>query len=188
MNETKVLRRDARDNVARIRAAALEIFLAKGLDAPLEAIARSAGVSAGTLYNRFGSREGLIDAVVPDVAGARLHELGQRVLAKTSPRARLEAFVDGMIDLQVHDPALNDAILRRFPDAVALLGVCDRASELGRQLVDEAHADGSLAPEFTADDVFALLWLAGTASRELAAPSRWRRVIDRALAAAWTAG
>lgn len=186
MTETKALRRDARDNIARIHAAATEIFLAKGLDAPMEEIARGAGVSAGTLYNRFGSREGLIDAVVPDVVRERLQELGQRVLAHESPRARLECFVNGMIDLQAHDPALNDAILRRFPDAVALLGVCERASELGQQLVDEAHADGSLSPDFTAVDVFALLWLAGTASHEPAVPSQWRRVIDRALASAWT--
>lgn len=185
MSETRTLRRDARDNVARIRSAALEIFLSKGLGAPLDEIARSAGVSAGTLYNRFGSREGLIDAVVPEVAGARLHELGQRVAAGTSTRARLETFVHGMIDLQVHDPALNDAILRRFPGAVALVDVCDRAGELGTRLVDEAHADGSLVPEFTADDLLALLWLAGTASREPAAPGSWRRVVDRALASAW---
>jgi AcrR family transcriptional regulator len=186
MTESKTLRRDARDNAAKLRAAALDLFLAQGLDAPLNEIARVAGVSVGTLFNRFGSREGLIDAVIPDIAGRRLQDLGAAVLAEETPRKRLEAFVHGMIDLQHDDPALNDAILRRYPDAVALLGVCDRSTALGRDLVREAHADGSLSLDFTEDDLFSLLWLAGTASRAEAAPAGWARIINRALESAWT--
>ena len=186
MTESKTLRRDARDNAAKLRAAALDLFLTQGLDAPLNEIARVAGVSVGTLFNRFGSREGLIDAVIPDIAGRRLQELGTAVLTEESPRKRLEAFVRGMIDLQHDDPALNDAILRRYPDAVALLGVCDRSTALGRDLVREAHADGSLSLDFTEDDLFSLLWLAGTASRDEAAPEGWVRIINRALESAWT--
>ncbi|MEU0358086.1 TetR/AcrR family transcriptional regulator [Streptomyces cyaneofuscatus] len=63
--QSKALRRDARDNVAKLRAAALEVFTAKGLGAPLEETAKAAGVSVGTLYNRFGPREALIDSVIP---------------------------------------------------------------------------------------------------------------------------
>ena len=186
LTQPRSLRRDARDNIAKLRAAALDIFLAKGLDAPLEEIARTAGVSIGTLYNHFGSREGLIDAVVPDVAGSRLQALGVIVLAKETPRERLEAFALGMMKLQHDDPALNDAILRRYPDAVALLGVCDSSTTLAQTLVRDAHADGSLSDEFTEDDLFCMLWLAGTASREPDAPAGWTRVIERALQAAWT--
>ena len=185
MKESKTLRRDARDNAAKLRTAALELFLAQGLDAPLNEIARMAGVSVGTLFNRFGSREGLIDAVIPDVAGRRLQELGTAVLTKETPRERLEAFVHGMIDLQHDDPALNDAILRRYPDAAALLGVCDRSTALGQDLVREAHADGSLSPDFTEDDLLNLLWLAGTASRDESAPPGWVRILSRALESAW---
>ena len=92
----------------------------------------------------------------------------------------------GMIDLQIQDPALNDAILHRFPEAVALLGICDASSKLGQDLVDQAHADGSLSSDFVAEDLFALLRLAGTASREPAAPGGWRQVLDRTLLSAWT--
>ena len=185
MAEQRTLRRDARDNVAKLQAAARDVFLARGLDAPLDEIAHAAGVSIGTLYNRFGSREALIDAVVPDVAGARLAALGSVVLAKSTPRERLEAFVLGMLDLQAADPALNDAVLRRFPDATALVGICDTSTTLGQDLVRDAHADGSLAPEFTEEDLVALLWLAGVASRDPTAPSRWRDVLEQALQAAW---
>jgi AcrR family transcriptional regulator len=186
MAEPKVLRRDARDNAAKLRTAALDVFLAKGLDAPLDEIAQAAGVSIGTLYNRFGSREGLIDAVVPEVAGTRLQTLGLAVLEKPTARERLGTFVQGMIELQQADRALNDAILRRYPDAVALLGVCDISTKLGQDLVRDAHNDGSLSPDFTEDDLFALLWLAGTASRDPDAPAGWQRLITRALDSAWT--
>ena len=186
MAEPRSLRRDARDNAAKLHAAALDIFLAKGLDAPMNEIARAAGVTVGTLYHRFGSREGLIDAVIPDIAGARLQALASAVMAHRTPRQRLEAFVHGMIELQRDDPALNDAILRRYPGAVALLGICDQSAALGRKLVRDAHGDGSLSPDFSEDDLFCLLWLTGIASREPGAPAGWRRVIDHALASAWT--
>lgn len=186
MTRSKNVRRDARENLEKLRAAALEIFLAKGLDAPLEEIARTAGVSIGTLYYRFESREALIDAVIPDVAASKLQALGAVVLAKDTPRQRLDAFVHGMIELQHDDPGLNDAILRRYPDAVALLEVCEHSVALGQTLVVDAHADGSLSPEFTEDDLFSLLWLAGIASRDPGAPTGWRRVIEQALEAAWT--
>ena len=186
MNGEKVLRRDARRNIEKLHAAALEIFSSRGLSAPLEDIARHAGVSIGTLYNRVGSREALIDAVIPAVAGEKLKDLTQLALAEPSSRGRLERFVAGMIDLQLEDPALNDAMLRRFPDAIALITACDRSVELGRDLVDAAHRDGSLSLDFTHDDLMALLWMAGTTSRESGAPSGWRRVLDRSLAGAWT--
>ena len=187
MTESKRLRRDAQDSVAKLRGAALDIFLAKGLDASLHEIARGAGVSIGTLYHRFGTREALIDAVIPDIAGSRLQALGATVMAQGTPRQRLKAFVHGMIKLQRDDPALNDAVLRRYPDAAALVGVCDRSTELGQTLVRDAHSDGSLSPDFTEDDLFSLLWLAGIASRDPHAPTGWQRVIEGALEAAWTA-
>jgi AcrR family transcriptional regulator len=186
VSETKTLRRDARDNVAKLQAAARDVFMAKGLDAPLDEIARAAGVSIGTLYNRFGSREALIDAVIPEIAGARLQALEASVVSTSGAREQLEVFVTGIIDLQLADPALNDAILRRFPDATALAGVCDIASALGADLVRQAHQDGALSPDFTSEDLFALLWLAGTAGRAESAPPRWRRVVEQALRAAWT--
>jgi len=185
MPEQRTMRRDARANVEKLHAAALATFTERGLGAPLEDIARAAGVSIGTLYNRVGSREALIDAVIPTIAGEKLLALKASVDAQPTPRARLERFVHGMVDLQLEDPALNDAMLRRFPEAAALISTCDRSMDLGHRLVAEAHDDGSLSDGFTSDDLLAIIWLAGTASRDAGAPGGWRRVIDRSLAAAW---
>jgi AcrR family transcriptional regulator len=187
VTKTQGLRRDAQANLDKLHAAALAVFSRRGLSAPLEDIAREAGVSIGTLYNRVGSREALIDAVVPDVAGEKLRALTERTLRQQSPRARLETFITEMIDLQLSDPVMNDAMLRRYPDATALITACERSTALGKALVEEAHAAGALSGDFTADDLMAVLWMAGTASRDPAAPDGWRRVVDRGITAAWTA-
>jgi hypothetical protein len=39
----------------------------------------------------------------------------------------------------------------------------------------------------SADDLITVLWMAGTASHDPAAPAGWRRVVDRSIASAWTA-
>jgi hypothetical protein len=49
-----------------------------------------------------------------------------------------------------------------------------------------AHREGSLSPDFTADDLANLLWLAGIANRDSSSTTAWRRIIDRAVASAWT--
>ena len=185
MTQERPLRRDARANLEKLHTAALAVFSRRGLSAPLEDIAREAGVSIGTLYNRGGSRESLIDAVIPAVMGERLKALTEHTLAQPTPRARLERFISEMIELQLSDPAMNDAILRRFPDATALINACERSVSLGERLVDYAHAAGVLSPDFTSEDLMAVLWMVGTASHTPEAPTGWRRVVDRSIAAAW---
>jgi AcrR family transcriptional regulator len=50
------LRADARQNHARLLVAAADAFAEKGADAPLEDIAKRAGVGIGTLYRHFPTR------------------------------------------------------------------------------------------------------------------------------------
>ncbi|WP_245745944.1 TetR/AcrR family transcriptional regulator [Nocardia altamirensis] len=57
------MRADARRNYERIVETAREAFAEHGPDAPLDDIARRAGVGAGTLYRHFPNREALIEAV-----------------------------------------------------------------------------------------------------------------------------
>src|SRR6201989_1403982 len=57
------LRADARQNHARLIGAATEAFGEHGADAPLEDIARRAGVGIGTLYRHFPTRLDLQSAV-----------------------------------------------------------------------------------------------------------------------------
>ncbi len=60
------LRADARRNREQIVDAACALFAERGPDAPMEEIARRAGVGVGTLYRRFPDREALVRAVALD--------------------------------------------------------------------------------------------------------------------------
>src|SRR5699024_11493271 len=63
------LRSDARRNRQRILCAARESFAERGLDAPVSAIARRAGVGIATSYRRFPTR----DAIVAEVFADQFH-------------------------------------------------------------------------------------------------------------------
>lgn len=65
--EVRPLRRDAADNRRRLLAAAETVFAAHGLDAPVEEIARVAGVGMGTLYRRFPTKDALITELVREL-------------------------------------------------------------------------------------------------------------------------
>ncbi len=57
------VRADARRNVDALLEAALAVFAASGVDAPVREIAEKAGVGVGTLYRHFPQRSDLVAAV-----------------------------------------------------------------------------------------------------------------------------
>ncbi len=61
--EARPLRADARRNHDALLVSAGEVFTERGVDVPLEDIARRAGVGIGTLYRHFPTRDALIEAV-----------------------------------------------------------------------------------------------------------------------------
>ena len=58
------MRADAARNRAKIVDAAREVFREKGYDAPLDDVAKLAGVGPGTLYRHFPNRDSLVDAIM----------------------------------------------------------------------------------------------------------------------------
>ena len=58
------MRADAQRNRDRIVEVARAVFRQKGYDAPLDEIARQAGVGPGTLYRHFPTKDALLDAVM----------------------------------------------------------------------------------------------------------------------------
>ncbi|MFC5121874.1 TetR/AcrR family transcriptional regulator [Amycolatopsis halotolerans] len=81
---SKPLRADAARNRDKLLAAATRAFGEHGLDAPLEQIARSAGVSIGTLYAHFPTRDAFVDAILPAQLAA-LDDLATKALAEPDP-------------------------------------------------------------------------------------------------------
>src|SRR4051794_32627452 len=68
------LRADARRNREQLLEAARDVFVEHGPNAPLDEIARRAGVGIATLYRRFPDRESLMRAVVLDVLARVGHQ------------------------------------------------------------------------------------------------------------------
>ncbi|MFE2431289.1 TetR/AcrR family transcriptional regulator [Streptomyces sp. NPDC059373] len=173
------LRRDAQRNLEKLTAAAVDVFQVRGLGAPLEEIAQRAGVSIGTLYNRFATREALIDAVIPELVTPRLEAAAEHARACADPWEGFVLYVEEIGEMQAGDPALNDIVSRRFPYTARLMEVCDQQIAQTKQLVERAQHHGSLRPDFVPEDLPLLIW--SNAAMIHAAggvrPDIWRRGI-----------
>ncbi|UNB54652.1 TetR/AcrR family transcriptional regulator [Mycolicibacterium sp. YH-1] len=159
MPTQRALRADARRNREKLLEAAQVEFQERGLGAPLEAIAARAGVSIGTLYNRFPTREDLIDAALPALLAQTLEDLTERALSADSAWDRFATFIFGLCDLQAGDHAFSDAMCTTRYASPAIEQICHASLELGSRLIAGAQADGSLRADVTVDDVFTALWL-----------------------------
>lgn len=154
---TSTLRTDARRNADRIRIAALDVFREHGLAVPLEEVAVAAGVSKATIFNRFGGRVGLIDAVVEDVVAIELRHIVEDTRSLPDVAERIAYYLGAIRDLQYRRPAVNDVLLQEFPHSEQLMAICRVAGGIHDELVEAGHAAGVLAQEFTRDDLHALI-------------------------------
>ena len=172
-------RADARRNMQKVMQAAAEAFARDGLDVPLEDIARSAGVRAGTIYNRFGGREGLLDAVVADAAAARLRAVIDRAAGQGTAWDKFAAFVEGICDAQAADRVVTDVFALRYPDAPRLQAVCGQSLAFGAGLIRDAQSCGALRPGFSADDLARIFSVNAYLVRDRpAGDDGWRRTLQ----------
>lgn len=153
---SRPLRADARRNHAQLLAAAREVFVERGPGAPLEEVARRAGVGIGTLYRRFADRDALLHAVVLDAlvqtrAAAETALADERDAFTALTRymhAALDLRVSAVIPLVLDKLDLDDAELRPARDA---------AANALAQIVDAVHRAGSLPAGVTFADIGLLL-------------------------------
>jgi AcrR family transcriptional regulator len=150
------LRADARRNHEQLLAAARDVVVERGAGAPLDEVARRAGVGIGTLYRRFPSRPELLRAVVID-ALQRTAEAAEAALAEERDGfAALVRYMHAVLDLRV------SAVIPTVLDTVALddddvRSAREVSAGLAQRIVDSAHADGSLAADVTFGDIGTLL-------------------------------
>ncbi|GGT68528.1 TetR/AcrR family transcriptional regulator [Actinomadura citrea] len=171
-------RADAVRNRDKLVVAGAAVFGERGLDAPLEEVARRAGVSIGTLYNHFPARENLFDAIFPARLAA-LDEIVERSLAEPDPWSGFVGYIEGLFALQAEDRGLNDALARRYPLAAELNAACDRGFDHLVTITARAKEAGDLRPDFEPQDVVPLMWAMSQVIRESAdaAPDAWRRCL-----------
>lgn len=91
----------------RLLAAAAELFAAQGVAGTgVDAVARRAGVVKSALYWHFGSKQGLLTAVIERVGDSWLREIRASVEQAGDFDARLDRFVEGVRGLVEERPEL----------------------------------------------------------------------------------
>jgi AcrR family transcriptional regulator len=150
------LRADARRNHEQLLAAARHVVVERGAGAPLEEVARRAGVGIGTLYRRFPSRPALLRAVVVD-ALQRTAAAAQAALDEESDGfSALVRYMHAALDLRVS--AVIPAVLATTDlEDDEVRAAREVSAALAQRIVDAAHADGSLAADVTFGDIGTLL-------------------------------
>lgn len=169
---TPALRTDARRNADRIRVAALDVFRECGLSVPLEDVAAAAHVSKATIFNRFGGRVGLIEAVIDEVVAAELHRIIDATRSIDDAAERIAYYLGAIRDLQYRRPAVNDVLLQEFPHSEQLMAICHAAGEIYDELIAAGRTADVLAAGFGRDDLHALIVDNGLALKHGTRPSR----------------
>lgn len=144
-----------------IREAAKRVFLREGYGASMDLVAAEAGVSKQTVYNHFGSKEGLFRAIVAGLSEEFLTVLVEGRRVDDDPAATLRQLAQRFLGLLLAPSSLAlhrmlVAEAPRFPDlarAVYMAGPAQAIERLAAYLEDQnrrrnlAVADPTLAAE-----------------------------------------
>lgn len=130
------LRSGKRGSAGRLMAAALEIFNRVGVNAAsIHEICRQAGVSIGSAYHHFGSKQGIADALLVEGLRSNTRQLEARLRATSGAEAGIRTVVESLIQWIESNPDWA-----RFIYTVADLGPRAGAGEPLRRVNAEHRA------------------------------------------------
>ncbi|MDK1475325.1 helix-turn-helix domain-containing protein [Streptomyces sp. 549] len=170
------MRRDAERNRELILEAAREVYAEQGVEAPLDVIARRAGVGNATVYRRFPDRATLIDAVFGEALTATLH-LGEEARTAHDPWKGLTGYLTRIFEGLAADRGANDLMTTKvqgIPSLDTLHAHHHRTIEL---LLTRAQRQGSVRADVTTEDLLLALAALGRTVPAASAVVRdsWRR-------------
>jgi len=144
------LRADAARNAERLLRAAREVYGELGPDAPIEAIARRAGVGERTLYRRFPTKGDLISAALDQSIAEDLTPVIEKARRAEDPMRGLVALVEAAISLGAREHNLLTAARRAGSLAPDISTALDEAlSELARR----GQETGVVRADLVAEDL-----------------------------------
>jgi AcrR family transcriptional regulator len=119
----------------QIMNGAREVFLAQGFDAAsMGEIARKAGVSKGTLYVYFDSKEQLFEAIAYEACAAEAEAVFTLDLADRDVEAVLTRLGQGFVKFLCHPGAM--------PPLRTIMSISERMPEIGRKFYESGPACG----------------------------------------------
>ena len=152
------LRADARQNHARLITAATAAFAERGADAPLEDIARRAGVGIGTLYRHFPTRTDLQAAVFRSQVIAVCSQ-GDALLAdQASSGEAFAAWMRNLAGYLVTKRGLSHALIEAIGIESELISSCwVTMRQTTERLLATAQQAGVIRTDVDATDVMRLV-------------------------------
>jgi AcrR family transcriptional regulator len=161
------MRADARRSRAKLLQAATEAFAEHGADAPLEDIARRAGVGIGTLYRHFPSRLDLQSAVFLSQVKGVCAQADDLLLNSPAEQA-FAAWVRLLTRYMVTKRGLSKALVDSLGRDSELISSCSLAMrETVERLLKHAKEENVIRPDVTALDVLRLVHGIGVATEQV---------------------
>jgi AcrR family transcriptional regulator len=151
------MRADARRSRAKLLEAATAAFAEHGADAPLEDIARRAGVGIGTLYRHFPTRTDLQAGVFRSQVDA-VCSTADELIGTVSPEEAFAGSVRAIAGYLITKRGLARALMDSLGKDSELISACSlRMRETLDRLLGYAQQAGVLRPDVTAHDVLRLV-------------------------------
>ncbi|MDH6455302.1 MULTISPECIES: TetR/AcrR family transcriptional regulator [unclassified Streptomyces] len=172
-----MVRSDARENRARILAAAREAFAEDG-GVSMNQVAQRAGVGAGTLYRNFPTREALVLAVYQDEV-VRIIGTVPDLLAELPPLEALRQWTIDLVEAMRRKHGLGDALSPGAHQAISEQSYGPVVAAI-TELLDAGKKDGSIREDADPGDFLQLtgaLWRAATTPEDRA-PRMLALVLD----------
>jgi AcrR family transcriptional regulator len=169
-------RRDARRNRELLVEAAREVFAGQGLDAPLDVIARRAGVGNATLYRHFPSRAALVDEVFRDTLTGTM-AVGERARTAEDAWTALLDYTEAVFTGLAADRGAIDLMTTRLEGVATLEAVHAHNRETVDVLLRRGREQGAVRGDLSTEDLLFALAALSRAVPALAAtsPDAWRR-------------
>ena len=163
-------RADFAENRLRILSAAEDVFVERGVGAPLDAIAQRAGVGRATFFRHFSDRRALINEMLDmfldklEEASAGLAPTGQSIFAITRV----------MFDEMMHYAPIADFLRAQGREDPVLLAAIDRFQALLRPHVTRAVEAGTVRADLRESDIviFAVMLAAATTTPNIGPDGR----------------
>jgi AcrR family transcriptional regulator len=148
--EERPLRADAARNVGRILRAARDVYGELGADAPVEAVARRAGVGERTLYRRFPTKADLVRAALDQSIAEDLTPVMEEARRADDALRGLAQLIEAAISLGARERNLLTAAHRAgslTPD------ISNSLNETLTELVRRGQGAGRVRADLVSDDV-----------------------------------
>jgi AcrR family transcriptional regulator len=173
--EDRPLRADAARNAERILRAARAVYGEVGPDAPVEAVARRAGVGERTLYRRFPTKADLVRAALDQSIAEDLTPAIEDARRADDPLRGLNQLIEAAIGLGAREHNLLTAAHRAGSLSA---DISDSLHEALHELVRRGQQAGLVRADLVADDLPRLIaMLYGVLATMDSTSDGWRRYV-----------